>query len=314
MFDASDKHRPTGEQFELVSTTGRKVRAVVTEIGAILRLLEVDGVPLIEGFAADAEPGMCAGWILVPWPNRIRDGKWTYEGRQLQFEITEPKLNNALHGLLFALSHEVVTRSADSITLRARIEPSEPYPFSLTVDTTYTVSTEGLAVEHTLSNTGETDAPAAIGSHPYFRIGDVPIDDLVVRLRAASRVVVDDRLNPIGAAAVAGTPFDLNHGARVADLSLDTAYFDLEADDDGYHRHTIAAPDGRYIEVWSDESFSQAQVFTTHIFPTATGPGRALALEPTTAAPDAFNSGDGLRWIAPADSWHSSWGISFFNK
>ena len=305
---------PTGEQFELLSTKGRKVRAVVTEIGAVLRLLEVDGVPLLEGFAADAEPGMCAGWILAPWPNRIRDAKWSYEGRELQLEVTEPELHNALHGLLFSLRHEILARSRASITLRARIEPSEGYPFALTVDTTYTVSTEGLAVEHSIGNTGQKDAPAALGSHPYFRIGDVPADDLVIRVKAASRVVVDDRLNPIGTAAVADTPFDLNHGARVGDLELDTAYFDLEADSDGYYRHSISAPDGRYIEVWGDESFSQAQVFTTHVFPTATGPGIAVAVEPTTAAPDAFNSGDGLRWIAPGDTWHSSWGISFFNK
>ncbi|GGF29294.1 aldose 1-epimerase family protein [Subtercola lobariae] len=320
---------PTGLQFELRQASGgRTVRAVVTELGAMLRVLEVDGVPLIEGFDETVYPTYCAGWVLIPWPNRVRDGRWSYDGRERQFPLTESERGNALHGLLFSLPHEVVAQSSSAVTLRARSEPSDAYPFALTVDTTYALADGAaggagaaagarataagvLLVTHSIANTGERQAPVAVGSHPYFRVGDVPTNELTVTLRASTRVSVDDRLNPVGSAPVAGTRFDLNEGALVGDLDLDTAYFDLEASADGTYRHSIAAPDGRRIEVWGDANYKHAQVFTTQIFPTGGGLGWAVAVEPTTAPPDALNSGVDLRWIAPGETWASSWGIDF---
>ncbi|WP_304961255.1 aldose 1-epimerase family protein [Subtercola endophyticus] len=324
---------PTGRQFEL--TSGGRLRAVVTELGAMLRLLEVDGVSLIEGFDESVYPQFCAGWMLVPWPNRVRDGRWSYDGVERQLPLTEPERGNALHGFLFGLVHTVVSQSDSSITLRALIEPSEAYPFALTVDTTFTLSDTGapagaaqiagpaapagpatpaapvLTITHALTNTGDRDAPTAIGAHPYFRIGDVPTEQLTVTVDAATRVTVDARLNPTGTAPVAGTPYDLRRGTVVGGSDLDTAYLDLTPAADGRYRHSIAAPDGRRIELWGDENYSQAQVFTTPIFSTAAGPGWAVTVEPTTAPPDALNTGENLRWIAPGDSWTSSWGIDF---
>ncbi|MCU1482110.1 MAG: aldose epimerase [Subtercola sp.] len=333
---ASSADAPTGQQFELTGSGGR-LRAVVTELGAMLRLLEVDGVALIEGFDESAYPQFCAGWMLIPWPNRVRDGLWSYDGVQRRLPITEPERGNALHGFLFGLVHTVVSQSDSSITLRALIEPSEAYPFALTVDTTFTLSdtssaaaaspttaspttasptaaspaTPVLTITHALTNTGDRDAPTAIGAHPYFRIGAVPTEQLTVTVDAATRVTVDARLNPLATAPVAGTTYDLRYGAVVGGSDLDTAYLDLTPAADGRYRHTIAAPDGRRIELWGDENYSQAQVFTTPIFPTAAGPGWAVTVEPTTAPPDALNTGENLRWIAPGDTWVSSWGIDF---
>ncbi|MEF2977130.1 aldose 1-epimerase family protein [Subtercola sp. YIM 133946] len=327
---------PTGRQFELraVSDDGRENRAVVTELGAMLRVLEADGVPLIEGFDESVYPTFCAGWMLIPWPNRVRDARWHYDGADLQLPITEPDRGNALHGFVFDLRHTVVDSSPASITLRALIEPTAPYPFALTVDTTFTLApatpatpataaapatpatpgtaaTPVLTVTHAITNTGDRDAPAAVGAHPYFRIGDVATEQLTVTVNAATRVTVDDRLNPTGTAPVTGTPYDLSQGAVVGTLDLDTAYLDLTPAPDGRFVQTIAAPDGRRIELWGDSSFDQAQVFTTQIFPRSGGLGWAVTVEPTTAAPDALNSGHGLHWIAPGDTWTVSWGIDF---
>ena len=61
----------SGEQFEI---EGGGYRAVVTESGGALRLLEHDGRPLVDGFGADEIAPGGRGQLLVPWPNRIRDG------------------------------------------------------------------------------------------------------------------------------------------------------------------------------------------------------------------------------------------------
>ncbi|PPF77860.1 aldose epimerase [Subtercola sp. Z020] len=308
----TDHDYPTGEQFDLVwpENGTPRAHAVVTEIGAMLRVLEFDGVPVVHGFEKEVAPLFCAGWMLAPWPNRVRDGRWNDAGIERQLPLTEPERGNALHGFLFALHHTVVRRTESSITLRASIQPTDGYPFALTVDTAFELGQNTLTVTHTLANVGERPAPAALGAHPYFRIGDVPIPDLVVTVDAATRVTVDDRLNPTGTAPVEGTPYDLRGGVRVGDLDLDTAYLDLAPAADGRYVHTIEAPDARRIELWGDANYSQAQVFTTQIFPTSSGPGWGVTVEPTTAAPDALNTGE-LRTIDPGESWTASWGVTF---
>ena len=88
---------PTGEQHEIVSGGHR---AVITEVGAGLRSYAVDGVDVVRGFAEDAAVKGGRGQNLIPWPNRIRDGKYTFAGQAHQLALTEPARGNATHGLV----------------------------------------------------------------------------------------------------------------------------------------------------------------------------------------------------------------------
>ena len=87
---------PTGEQYEIVSGGHR---AVVTEVGATLRSYAVDGVDVVRGFAEDETVKGGRGQNLLPWPNRIRDGKYTFAGQSHQLALSEPARHNASHGL-----------------------------------------------------------------------------------------------------------------------------------------------------------------------------------------------------------------------
>jgi galactose mutarotase-like enzyme len=82
---------PTGDQFEI---EGGGYRAVVTESGGALRLLQGGGRPLVDGFAEDALPTGGRGQLLMPWCNRIRDGAYSFGGRDLQLPLTEPRRHN----------------------------------------------------------------------------------------------------------------------------------------------------------------------------------------------------------------------------
>ena len=100
---------PTGEQFELAfSQSGRRSRAIITEVAAALRVLEVDGVQLVDGYPEQATPPYASGIVLAPWPNRIRDGRWMLDGRPQQLDLTEPGRGNAIHGLLRSRPYRVV--------------------------------------------------------------------------------------------------------------------------------------------------------------------------------------------------------------
>jgi aldose 1-epimerase len=304
-------HSPTGEQFELIREgESGTVRATITGLAAGLRQLSVDGIDITEPFAEDVIPPFGNGIVLVPWPNRIRDALWTLNGEPQQLDITEPERNNALHGLLRYTPYTAVERDESSITLAATVYPQHGYPFHLDTTVRYQLEDDGLTVTHGFRNLSRSDAPVAVGTHPFFTIGDVPTDDLVLTLNASTVVEVDDRLNATGESPVDGTEFDLRSGRRVADLSLDTAFGGVEMTD-GVGRHWLQAADGRRVELWQDESCGWVQVFTTRKFPKKGALGLAIAIEPMTAPPDAFNSGDGVRWLRPDEQWSVSWGVRY---
>lgn len=299
---------PTGEQFELTRTTGdRRSRAIITEVAAGLRLLNVAGIDLVETYPENSVPPFGSGIVLVPWPNRIEDGRWVLEGVEQQLDLTEPAKHNAIHGLLRNTAYRLVDRSPDSVTLGAAVFPQHGYPFHLETTVRYELTGHGITVTHGLRNAGETSAPVAIGAHPYPRLGDVPIADLTLHLSASTHFEVDERLNPTGVTDVAGTGYDLRAGVRVGDLLLDDGFGGVLPGT----AHRLVAPDGRYVEVWGDDDFAFVQVFTNPIFPKDGGLGLAVAVEPMSAPAGAFVSGEGLRWLAPGELWSASWGIRY---
>jgi aldose 1-epimerase len=302
---------PTGVQFALSkSTPSGDAIAVVTEVAASLRVLSIGGIDLTEPYGEDVVPPFCDGIVLVPWPNRVEDGRWIYEGAAQVLDITEPDLQNALHGLLRDRPYTVVERTPEAVTLAATVHPTRGYPFTLDTRVRYELVDDGIRVTHGVVNVGETRAPYAVGTHPFLRLGEVPTYELTLALAAGTRFETDTRLNPIRETTVDGTDYDLRAGRLVADLDLDDAFGGVTSVD-GVSRHRLTAPDGRFVELWQESDFAYVQVFTTRIFPKDGGLGTAIAVEPMTAPPNAFNSGQGLRWLEPGGSWSGSWGIRY---
>jgi aldose 1-epimerase len=300
-----------GEQYELnLEGGGHSVRAVITEMAAAMRHLSVDGVEITAGYDDDTPPPFSCGIVLVPWANRVRDGRWTYNGRTLQLDITEPSLGNALHGLLRHTPYELIERSDDAICLRAQVFPQSGYPFRLDTRVRYTLVSDGIHVSHTVHNVGCACAPVAIGAHPFLAIGDVSADTLTLTVSADHHIDVDDRLNPIGMTSVQGTESDLRDSRLVATLDLDDAWSGLTMIDGG-STHSLSAPDGRSVSLWADQQFGYVHVFITREFPRRGELITAVAIEPMTAPADAFNSGEGLRWIEPGEDWSASWSIRY---
>lgn len=291
----------TGEQYEL---SFGELTATVTQVAAGLRDLRLDGVELTEPYPADAPPPSGCGIVLVPWPNRVRDGAWTLDGAPQRLALTEPARGNAIHGLLRYRPYELVEATESSVVQTATIYPELGYPFLLDTTVEHELDTEGLTVTHTIANGGDRAAPVAVGAHPYLRIGDVPADRLTLSVAATTHFEVDEQRIPVAESPVAGTPFDLAGGRRVADLDLDDGFGGVPAG----AAHVLAADDGRRLALWGDDVFRYVQVFTHRSF--ATRPGEvALAVEPMTAPADALNSGQGLRWIEPGETWTVRWGI-----
>ena len=292
----------SGRQYEL---RRGDALAVITELAAGLRLYSRAGVQLTETYGdAEISPG-AAGITLAPWANRVEDGVWYLDCKKQQLDITEVSRNNASHGLLRNAAYSLVDESQYSVTLEATVFPQHGYPFLVRHRVQYLLAEDlGLVVRQTLANDSKAPAPFVLGAHPYLRLGDTDLDELQLTVSADTRLVADERLIPRSAEPVSGDT-DLRAGRRVGNLDIDVALTDLTFDG-GVARHTLTAPDGRGVSLWQDETCGYVHVFVTTDFP---GRARAVAIEPMTGPANAFNSGDGLRWLSPGDSFTMAWGI-----
>ena len=251
---------PTGEQFE-ISAGG--YRAVVTEGGATLRLLEHDGRPVVDGFAEDAMPAVGRGQLLMPWPNRIRDGAYSFEGRSLQLGLTEPSLGNASHGLVRWAAWSLEELSSASVSLTYRLMAQSGYPWTVDLHVLYDLSADGLTVTQTATNLSTSPAPYASGAHPYLRVGSGGVDDWELTVPASSRLVVDDQVIPVGSEPVDGTAYDFRISRPVRDTVIDHAFGDLDRDEYGAATVVVRDPaTGDGVALWMDDRHGWIQVYT----------------------------------------------------
>ena len=303
----SGAYSPTGEQFEIAHGDQN---AVVTEVGATLRSFSVAGVELLDTFAEDEMSDVCRGQVLLPFPNRVEGGLYTFEGAEQQLPINEPSTGSALHGLTRWLGWMPLRRTASSVTLRQRLHPQDGYPFVLDLQTEYALSDLGLTVAMTATNVGDRALPFGAGYHPYLTVGTPAIDAATLKLPASTHLETDDRLIPTGRASVEGTDFDFREGRPIGAVNLDTCFTDVILDADGIARAILAHPDGGpEITVSMDASHGFIQVFTGDTL-SEEDRRRGIAIEPMTCAPNAFNSGDGLRVLAPGESFTSIWSMA----
>ncbi|HET6624916.1 MAG TPA: aldose 1-epimerase family protein [Nocardioidaceae bacterium] len=300
---------PSGEQYQI---DGGRYRAVVTECGGGLRLLEYDGQPLVAGYGTDVMAPSGSGQLLLPWPNRIQDGGYSFDGTEHQLGLSEPARGNAMHGLTRWTSWTLEEQTEHSVSLVCRLMAQKGYPWTVDLHVLYDLSADGLTVTVTATNLSASSAPFAQGAHPYLTVGDDGIDDWELTLPAATRVTVDDRKIPSGSEPVDGTDYDFRAGRPLKDVSLDTPFTDLDREPDGRVEVHLRNPSAdRAVALWMDRRHHWVQVYTgDDLGPRAR---RALAVEPMTSPPDAFRSGDDLVVLAPAgedgDEHSSSWGI-----
>ncbi len=294
---------PTGEQYEISS--GEHV-AVVTEVGATLRSYSVAGHDVVRGFGVDEEVHMGRGQQLLPWPNRIRDGVYTFDGTEYQLALAEPDRHNAIHGLVRYVAWELLEKTRRSVRQRVMVRPQQGWPGTLEATITHTVGDDGLEVAVSAVNLGREPVPFGYAAHPYLTVGEKVVDEVDVRLPAGKWLEVDDRLLPVALHPV-DPEHDLRTLTRLGGRSFDTAFTDLKRDEDGRWRVCLRRGDRR-ATLWADASYPWLQVFTgDHLR------DLSIAVEPMTCGPDAFNEGvthDSMLVLPAGGRFSGLWGIS----
>jgi aldose 1-epimerase len=295
---------PSGAQVEIRQA---RQRATVVEVGGGLREYLVDDQPVLDGFRADEMASGGRGQILLPWPNRLADGHYQFDGHNLQLPIDEQATRTANHGLTRWANWTVEAEAENRATARLVLHPRPGYPFALAVEVDYVLDSEGLSVRTVARNVGRTRLPFGIGFHPYLTVGSPLVNSARLMLRAARFLETDERKLPTGRVLeVAGSAFDFREARPLGALELDTCFTQLERDPDG--RAWVELVGERQVRLWLDAAFPFIQVFTGDtLVPERRRQG--LAVEPMTCPANAFRSRVGLVVLEPGESFAGAWGI-----
>jgi aldose 1-epimerase len=302
---------PSGEQYEI--SFGEQV-ATVVEVGGGVRTYTWGERPVLEPYPLEAMCDGAHGAPLVPWPNRLGDGRYSWDGADHQVALTEPDKHNAIHGFLRWRSWQAVAHEPDRVVMGTRLHPLTGYPFTLDVQVAYRLDDTGLTVQTTATNVGDAPCPYGSGQHPYLSPGFAAsgepsvVDDCLLEIPAAVRVLTDDaRQLPTGTAPVDGTAFDFRSARRLGDLAIDYAFCELTRDDAGRATVRLTGPDGCTAELWVDGTYPYVEVYTGDTLAPSRR-RRGLGTEPMTCPPDAFASGRDVHRLAPGQALTSTWG------
>jgi galactose mutarotase-like enzyme len=296
---------PSGLQHRLVHGDQE---AVVTEVGATLRAYTVGGRPAILGFDVTEHATHARGQLLLPWPGRVGNGRYRWQGVDHQLPLDEEELTNAIHGLVRWSNWTAETPSANRVVMRYRLHPRDGYPFCLDLVASFELADAGLRATLSGTNLSGVPAPFGAGVHPYLAVDGERVDGWRLAVPAETRLRTDSRMLPIGRAPVAGTEFDFREPRVIGSTQLDTAYTDLVCDPDGLTRVSLEAPDGRRLVLWTDSGCPWLVLFSADPLPSDER-RRGLAVEPMTCPPDAFRSGEDLIALQPGETATLSWGI-----
>ena len=293
----------SGEQWT-ISYAGRD--AVIAAVGGGLREFSVDGQPYLLGYDDEELAVGDAGHVLAPWPGRVGDGRYEFDGQVHQLPWNEPENRCALHGLVGWLRWQAADVSDSSVTVECAPAAQPGYPFPLVLRTRWSVGPYGLRAVHTVSNMGYRAAPFGMGIHPYLRLPTGDLSRWHLQVPAASQLVTDSRQLPTGDTV----PATFTTPTAIGDTVLDTTFGEVSRDSDGNARLELTDPQGGTgVTLWFDESFGWLQLYTGDTLP-AERQRRALAVEPMSCPPDALRSGTDLVTLQPGEMWSGTWGIT----
>jgi aldose 1-epimerase len=299
---------PTGQQWR-IGHGDQEV--VVCEVGATLRTYNVGPTPIIDGFGPHEWSHSGRGQVLAPWPNRLADGRYEFNGVRAQAALDEPERRNAIHGLVRWLPWTLQTRHQNQLSLRLQLHPSPGYPFSLLLEMEYHVGRDGLSITTTAHSMDDGPVPFGLGFHPYLRAGPETIDGAILQLPAHQTLDLDDRGLPTGElTAVAGTERDFTTSRFIGPTVLDAAFTELDRDSEGRAWASLDAPNGASgASLWADPGFTYLMVYTGDTLGDLARRRHAVAIEPMTCPPNALRTGKDLLSLEPGQQWRASWGL-----
>ena len=267
----------------------------------------------------DCEPGFVEGNgrysangipLLFPFPNRIREGRFTWEGHEYHLPEGEVGYNNgnAIHGFCLDRAWRITEQTESSATGEFQLSVDAPeradlWPADFIIRVKYTVSGAALVCDVEVTNPDSRPLPWGFGTHAYFKLPLSPSGDAkqcLVEAPAHKQWELVECM-PTGACNPVGESADLREGAYFDTLQLDDVLGGLVAQNGQIETAVYDESAGlKLIQRFSDD-FRELVVFTP---PWTT----AVCMEPYTCVTDAINleaSGTDAGWrvLQAGQSW-----------
>ena len=286
------------DDFHVVTYKNSKLQ-IAKKYGCNPNILILNGQKVLDGNETEEllkEDFICKGDFLAPFPNRVCDGIYTFEGQTYQLYPNESARGHALHGFLMKKECELISQDEGEKSTVARFKTIftkgefQGYPFDLEMILQFTLKESALDIKITAKNIGIGNAPYGIGWHPYLT-ANKKINDCKLRIPAKKimEVRTDKELIPTGKL------IDNEFGSElrtIGDTQLDTCFAELVD-------HAVRFEN---IELFMDDTMQYFQSYTPD-------ERMSIAVEPMSCAPDAFNNGLGLITLAPQQSIDHQFGI-----
>ena len=280
--------------------------ARIVTVGAGLAGLRYRGHDLVVPHGVGECPPGYLGKVLMPWPNRVAGGSYSWEGTSYELPVDEPTFGTSLHGFVTFQEWEIAEADSSSVLLHTLIAARYSYPWTLAVSTRYSLDSDaGLTVELSATNIGEGTAPYGVGFHPYLAVDGLPADELELENPAAIIYEANDSMIPVAAHDVASFGLDFRSPAIIGTSRLDHAFAGLP---EGTWAVTLRDPasgvgvslssDARWLQVYSADYIGRVGV----------------AVEPMSCPPNAFNSGTDVVALGAGETHTLSARISGFES
>ncbi len=227
-----------------------------------------------------------ASFPLVPFSNRIKNGRFSASGFDVTLQPNFPGSEHPhpLHGFGWLDRWDSVF--ADHTTAHLTHNHSAPdWPWPYSASQRFTLTDDGLLMELSVKNLGQSQMPCGLGFHPQFPC------NRQTRLHAlhTAEVIVDDDCLPIGRRQSNGA-IDFWGGKPIASRTVDTAYLNrdgpivIQWPDRGLEAEIEPCPALRHTVIYTpaDASFFCAEPVshTTNSFNASADDSDHVMLEP----------------------------------
>lgn len=304
---------------------GRNHRATINSLGCGLVDYSVDDFNVVFGIESENNnwhTDIFSGIAVFPWPNRLEDGKYEFNGVEHIVAINELDKMTQLHSFSQFYDFDLVLQEEDSVTLELNLPKTLYYPFEISCRVTYKFAKvkdnvrliTKVEAKNNSNGTNASPAPWGFCLHPWFNIrGDY--QNATLQVDALKYVEVNERALPIGPKDVCEVPvngkFDLQTPKHLkTSQDFDHAFVDLKRNDEGYAFCVLTSEDGHITKVGANEAYNSFQICTLAA-KNRSGMQNTVALEPSTCYANAFRTGDNLVIIEPGELWSADSFIEF---
>lgn len=275
---------------------------IYPNLGAAIQELSVNNISIIDGITNDIDglnlyKTKFNSSFLFPFPNRVKDGKYSFENNDYQLDVNESNLNNRLHGHIFNKSFAVKSQNTSKDTASVTFSYSDEgnttgFPFPYEIELTYSFTNSSMSIDFNVVNTGKSSFPYGIGWHPYFNAKN--LGESVIDFKANNQYLVDDQMIPKGEVPLKfKTPLEMGKTflddcfiAEESKVSYKTDEYDIK------------------IDFSSDKPNSFLQFYTPET-------RDCIAIEPMTCAPNSVNNKNGLLTLLPKEKYNWNINLAF---